>query len=52
MYLIEYVKYMKYVSIIIFKNQEFMVYNYVNFNNIFNDKELLLFNYSKLNVLY
>jgi len=26
-----------------------MVYNYVNFINIFYDKELLAFNYSKLN---
>jgi len=31
------------------KNQEFRVYNYVNFINIFyNDKELLALNYSKL----
>jgi len=31
------------------KSYEFMVYNYVNFINIFYDKELLALNYSKLN---
>jgi len=30
-------------------SQEFIVCNYVNFINIFNDKELLALNYSKLN---
>jgi len=28
-----------------------MVYNYVNFTNIFYDKKLLALNYSKINVL-
>jgi len=35
--------------IIIVKSQEFMVYNYVNFINIFYEKEFLALNYSKLN---
>jgi len=33
-------------------SQEFMVYNYDNFFNIFYDKEFLVFNYSKLNCFY
>jgi len=30
------------------KSQEFMVFNYINFINIFYDKELLAFNYFKI----
>jgi len=37
-------------KIIIVKSYEFMIYNYVNFIDIFYDKELLALNYSKLNV--
>jgi len=46
----------KYIKIYIYiyiplKSQKYIVYNYVNFINIFYEKELLAFNYSKYMLL-
>ena len=37
------------IVVVVVKSYEFMVYNYVNFIDVFYDKELLALNYSKLN---